>query len=219
MAKRLIFFIDFDGTISTEDVCYGLVKNFARNGWEELNDLWEKGEVSTAECAQQTLDLIDASPEELNRFYNTMSIDDSFVDFTNWASSMSFPLYILSDGYDNYIELLLRKYNLNIDYFANHLDYKEGWHIKMPYYNSECGQCGACKTSLIEKLQPPDYTSVYIGDGWSDHCPAEKCDIVFAKDRLALYCREKGIPFYPFKSFYDIQNILQGEAKMGKKML
>ncbi|MDD3364701.1 MAG: MtnX-like HAD-IB family phosphatase [Syntrophomonas sp.] len=209
MNKKLMFFIDFDGTISREDMCCAMVTKFAREGWEEINLLWEAGCLSTEECAQRTLDLMTVEPEELDAFFGQVDIDNSFIDFVNWAEHQGYPISILSDGYDNYIKKVLTQYGLSITYYANHLEYEQGWRIKCLHLDKECKKCGVCKTELMQELIQPGYLRIYIGDGYSDICPAESADIVFAKDKLAHLCQERGITFYHYDCFYDVQRIVQ----------
>lgn len=210
MTEPLMIFTDFDGTISIHDVCASMVKKFARPGWEEINRQWEQGTLSTEECAKRTLELITASPGEVREFFQNMEIDPDFPAFMVWTQKNEYPLYILSDGYDNYIRLILERYGIDLPYYANHLEYEQGWQMKSCYPDMECSRCGVCKTGLVKKLLTPGYKSVYIGDGYSDLCPAEYCEVVFAKKDLARLCRERGIPFYAYNTFADIQKILSG---------
>ena len=209
MVKELMFFIDFDGTISREDICSTMVKTFAREGWEEINRLWEEGTLSTAECAGRTLELMEVEPEELEAFFKKVDIDDHFLTFVKWTEQKEYPLYILSDGYDNYIKEVLLQHELNLPYYANHLEYAQGWRIKCLHLDKDCRKCGVCKTGLVEDLLKPGYISVYIGDGYSDICPAEYCSMVFAKDQLVGLCQEKEIPFYQYDNFADVQTMLE----------
>ena len=36
---------------------------------------------------------------------------------------------------------------------------------------------------------------VYVGDGYSDRCPVQYADIVFAKGDLQTYCQEQNISY------------------------
>lgn len=208
MEKSLVLFADFDGTVSREDICYRMVKTFASHGWEELNQLWEQGVLTTGECAQRTLDLMQVKPFELEQFFQHMELNPGFSNFAAWTRENHFPLYILSDGYDNYIEPLLKRNSLTVTYYANHLEYDRGWKLHSPHINLECQKCGVCKSRLIERLSPPGVTTVYIGDGYSDRCPAQRCNLVFAKDSLADYCKDQYIRYYAYQNFYDILNQL-----------
>jgi 2-hydroxy-3-keto-5-methylthiopentenyl-1-phosphate phosphatase len=46
---------------------------------------------------------------------------------------------------------------------------------------------------------------VYIGEGYSDRCPAKYADVIFAKDELLKYCQQEHIPSYQYKTFHDIK--------------
>lgn len=203
------FFIDFDGTITTIDTCAKMVAVFAREGWQEINQLWEAGEISTEECANRTFALFDAKPEDINRLMKTIEIDPYFLSFIKICEKQGHQLYILSDGYAENIRLILEQHHIVLPYYANKLDYEHGFSIQSPYANNSCGNCGTCKTKLMLQLQG-DAQSVYIGDGYSDTCPAKHADVVFAKKTLYEYCVKNGIPAIQFNSFNDILNYLTG---------
>jgi 2,3-diketo-5-methylthio-1-phosphopentane phosphatase len=216
-----MFFIDFDGTITKRDVCAAMVTEFAREGWEEINLQWEAGTLSTEECAGLTLELMDALPEQLNAFFDKMDIDNSFLEFVAWAKRQEYPISILSDGYDNYIERILTREGLKIPYYANHLKYEGRWRIQCLHSDKDCQKCGVCKKDLMQELIQPGYASIYIGDGYSDICPAQYADLVFAKDTLARLCMAQGIAFYEYSDFDEIKHKveeLNGTVKTkGKK--
>lgn len=206
MAKSIIFFSDFDGTIADKDVCATMVKQFAASGWYELNCLWEAGKLSTRECAQRTLDLMAMTPAELDDFIGTQVIDPTFLDFAAWAGEKGYPIYILSDGYDNYIRPILARYNLGLPFYANRMHYRRGWKIETPHDNPRCGRCGVCKSKIMLELMNPDGLNVYIGDGYSDRCPAHFAGLVFARAGRSLeaYCAREGITAHRFNNFQGI---------------
>lgn len=217
MESKLTIFLDFDGTISKNDICFSMVERYAAHGWEKINQLWESGMLSTIDCAQQTLDLMTVQPLELEEFFRNMLIDESFPEFVNWTNEKNYPLYIISDGYDNYIKVLLAKHQLYVPYYANHLIYKEGWQIKSPHYNADCQKCGVCKTRLIKRLSQPEFLKIYVGDGYSDQCAIKSADVVFAKDKLAKYCLDNKISFYHYKNFKDIKTQIEELTKQRSK--
>lgn len=199
-----IFFIDFDGTITKQDTCYGMVKTFAGEGWQELNRQWENKELSTQECARRTFELFTATPEIIAQFLNHIEIDDYFQEFVELCQKRGYKIYILSDGYDFNIKHILGRYGLDLPFYANQLLYAGGFSIKSPYVNPDCGQCGTCKTTLMEQLREPGCQTVYIGDGYSDTCSAMQADVVFAKGTLLKFCRAKERAVFPFTDFSDI---------------
>lgn len=205
------FFIDFDGTITTFDSCTTMVETFARDGWQEINQRWEQRELSTEECAHQTFELFEVSPENLKRFLKNIEIDEYFPQFLKNCQEKGHQVYILSDGYDLNIQTILDEHQLEVPYYCNELVYTDRFQIRCPYKNDECGNCGTCKSSLMERLKEENSQTIYIGDGYSDICPAGKADLVFAKEPLYSICQEKGIPAVSYQNFYDIM-VAQGIA-------
>lgn len=199
-----VIFVDFDGTITKVDTCQAMVKNFAKDGWQEIDKLWEEKKLSTQDCANLTFQLFDATIDDVEKFVETMEIDDHFPRFLSLCRKKHYPIYILSDGYDFIIEKILVKYNLSIPYYANKLIYDGGFHIACPHHNDDCGTCGTCKSDLMNRLRNKGVKTVYIGDGSSDTCPASKADVVFAKGSLYKFCQANNIKAIYFDDFGDI---------------
>jgi len=204
--KNIEFFLDFDGTIVKSDTCSLMSKTFCREGWKEIEQKWERREITTEQCVRETLKLLSATKQALCQLLDTVEIDKYFGDFVLMCRKNNYPLYILSDGFDLNIEHILQKYELHpISVYANHLTVNEGTFTFAPgNFNPSCGQCGTCKTTLIQTLKDKKATSVYVGDGYSDICACRNTDVVFAKDNLLSYCRNNHISAIPFDNFNDI---------------
>ncbi len=200
----MVFFVDFDGTITREDTCIAMLRAFAREGWQELNELWERRELTTQECAQRSLGLIAATPAELAGLLESIEIDAYFPEFLRQCRRRNHKVYILSDGYDFNISCIMRKYDINVPYYANKLLYDGSFKIECPYFKENCDLCGTCKSDLMEALAGPGCRTIYIGDGYSDTCPAAKADIVYAKGTLYRFCLKEGIEAIPYEGFQDI---------------
>lgn len=207
-----IFFLDFDGTITKNDVVATMVMKFSRNnGWQDLNERWQRGELSTEECANQTFALFDATMEDIYRLLDIIELDDFFKDFVDICNARSYPVYVLSDGYDVLINYIFQRHGLNIlNIFANRMiNSPKGFLIDCTYKNTACGKCGTCKTQLLNSFRKGAYETVYVGDSYSDMCVCHQADIVFAKDALLDYCRRKNLNHKPYDSFLDIINWLK----------
>ena len=201
--KKTIF-IDFDGTITKVDTCAAMVEAFAAEGWQEINDRWERKELSTVDCANQTFALFHAGMEDITKLMESIEIDDFFIDFLHHCRELDYKVYVLSDGYDFCIEAVFRKYGLQVPYYSNKMMYNQGFQIECAHFNESCGNCGTCKTKLMTALKEKGSETVYIGDGYSDTCPAVHADIVFAKGVLYNYCLAKGIKTIHYETFADI---------------
>jgi 2,3-diketo-5-methylthio-1-phosphopentane phosphatase len=200
----IVLFIDFDGTITKKDTCAAMVENFAGDGWREINDRWERKEISTKQCANLTFNLFQADISDLKRLLDTMEIDEYFKEFLGLCRGRGYQVYVLSDGYDFCLKAVFDKYDIKVPYYANKMVYDQGFKIECPGANPECGICGTCKTRLIEELKGEGNMVIYIGDGYSDTCPATKADVVFAKKDLYRFCRDNGISARYFDDFNDI---------------
>ena len=59
------------------------------------------------------------------------------------------------------------------------------------------------------ELKDADSQAVYIGDGYSDICPARQADMVYAKGTLYKYCIDQGLPALEYHDFGDILSSLE----------
>jgi 2,3-diketo-5-methylthio-1-phosphopentane phosphatase len=200
----VVLFVDFDGTITKEDTCAAMVEAFADEGWREINERWERKEISTEQCANMTFSLFQADISDLKRLMDTVEIDDYFKEFLGLCQEKGYVVYTLSDGYDFCIEAVFDKYHIELPYYANKLVYDDVFKIECSGVNPGCGICGTCKTRLIKELKGEGNLVVYIGDGYSDTCPVTLADVVFAKKDLYRYCRDNGISARYFDNFNDI---------------
>ncbi|MDH7526207.1 MAG: MtnX-like HAD-IB family phosphatase [Peptococcaceae bacterium] len=203
---RRQFFIDFDGTITRDDVVVKAVETFCREGWREINDRWEKREITTRECARLTFRLFDASESDIYRLLETVEIDPYFRDFVFCCEKKGYEIYILSDGYEMMISYLLRRYGLErLPVYANRLIAENGrYGIECGHFNPDCGQCGTCKRKVLQSLKKDGWQSVFVGDACSDACAAGSAEVVFAKHGLFDCCRDQGIPALPFADFSQV---------------
>lgn len=202
----IIVLCDFDGTISKKDVTDTLLEKFANPEWEEIEEMWQEGLISSRECMARQYALVKASEEELVKFLEKMEIDPYFTQFIDLCRKKDYHLAVVSDGFDFYIDKILARHGANgLDVYANHLEFKNS-EIKthFPHVNEDCRTCGNCKTSFFHHFKKPGNKVVYIGDGWSDRCIAQESDIIFAKGKLATFCHENGISYIPYLTFADI---------------
>jgi 2-hydroxy-3-keto-5-methylthiopentenyl-1-phosphate phosphatase len=205
-----VYFCDFDGTITTRDTCWAMVEAFAADGWQEIDRQWQRKEISTEECANRTFRLFKADLGDLRQLLAGVQIDPHFKEFAALCRERGERIFVLSDGYDFNIKQIFRREGIDLPFFANRLLYQDGFRISCQYVNPDCGTCGTCKRSLMERLAAPGEERVYIGDGYSDTCPARYADLVFAKGTLARYCREEGIPAVSFDHFGQIIEQIRG---------
>jgi 2,3-diketo-5-methylthio-1-phosphopentane phosphatase len=201
-------FVDFDGTISSEDVGEAVFNRFGDKQKVEaiINDLLKR-KISSRECWISLCDLVYAiSADELNDFIDQLEIDKTFHNLVEYCLKKNIELIVLSDGFDYYINRIFNRENLqNLKHYSNHLEIVGGKLIpSFPFLDSEFQTSANCKRNhIISHSSDEDFT-VYIGDGNSDKQTIVYCDFIFAKNDLLKYCEKERISYFPFRDFNDV---------------
>lgn len=199
------YFIDFDFTISRGDVWDAIVKHCAPDLWQEVVTQYIKGDITSRMYNSRIAEIIKPNKDEIKDLVLAIGIDPSFPDFVEWAYKRESAITVVSDGYDYYIDLLLRDAKLDfLPVFCNRMFWKEdGIDVEFPFYKKNCQiDMAHCKCQHFEKF--PLARHVYIGDGVSDICAATKCATIYAKRNLLEHCQKNNIPHTPFENYHQI---------------
>ena len=208
-------FLDFDGTITKTDTVNSFFKTFAALEWINIEKDWVEGKINSKTCMQMQLDLIkNLTEEKFFNFLDSIEIQDGFIEFCKIAKENDKKITIISDGFDFFIDYILKKEKLDINFYSNHLQIsKENGFLKFklsfPNLNNSCTQgLGTCKCSVVQKSITKNEFFIYAGDGLSDRCIASKANLLFAKNSLKAHCIENNMNFVEFNDFNDILNHL-----------
>lgn len=222
MNKPFKIFMDFDGTISKVDVGDVLFRKF---GKEEITnkivDDLLNDKISSRECWTQLCESVDSiNKKELDKFILSIEVESSFHKFVKYCNEHNFNLFILSDGFDYYINKILNREDLShLKIYSNSLSIAENGSLipSFPFFNENCKSTANCKRNhIIENSSENDYT-VFVGDGNSDKDPIEYVDFIFAKDDLLKYCEKQRITYFPFSDFFDVIKRLD-ELRLKKRL-
>jgi len=209
--QRIAIVSDFDGTITLRDVGQHFFEKFIpdRKAHEDLLEKWKIGLISSRECLEREVAWVQAGIPELDDLIENERLDPFFKDFVDFCNRRKFELMILSDGLDYYIDSILMRYGYGfIDFRSNHLvtDGDSITGVEFPWFLPElCDMCANCKKAHVDKMRGEGYFTVYIGNGYSDRCPAEHADMVFAKGELLDHCEQKKIDCIGFRNFRDVE--------------
>jgi 2-hydroxy-3-keto-5-methylthiopentenyl-1-phosphate phosphatase len=206
--------LDFDGTISNVDTTDLLLERFAAPAWREIEEEWKAGRIGSRECMLRQIDLVRATPAEMDRFIANVDIDPGFRNFANRFRGLGHTLLVLSDGLDRTIRTVLDRADIDLPFFANHLQWLGGdrWRLTFPHARGTCATlAGNCKCSFVQGglagTRAREIT-IMVGDGRSDFCVAERADLVLAKGSLRAHCRGKDLPHYGFETFDEAAALL-----------
>lgn len=219
--KVFKIFIDFDGTITKRDVGEAFVNTFGDPvKIRQIVEDWIEEKITSPESWYLMFDTIKALDfDKFLEFLEEIEIDPTFRDFVEYCRENRFEIRVLSDGFDIYIKRILEREGLgDLEVYCNRAEINEG-RLKpfFPYGDEHCRFCGNCKRNhLLSKSGDEDYI-VYIGDGYSDKCPVQYCDFIFAKASLLKYCEVNRITYFPFRDFQDVRKKLE-ELKNKKRL-
>ena len=217
--NNVSIFIDFDGTISKQDIGDKLFIDFGEI--EPAHSMLINGEISIKEYWNRVFSSLKKNLDEkkISEYAVGFDIDSNFIQFINYCKDAGYNLTIVSDGFDLYINPILKKHNLDwMNVRSNQMKFIDGKPVPFfPGASESCKCfCASCKRNAVLSIAPPEDIIIFIGDGYSDYCAAEHADIIFAKKHLAAYCNKHRIPHYPFSTFFDIYRLIR-EIKIKSK--
>jgi 2-hydroxy-3-keto-5-methylthiopentenyl-1-phosphate phosphatase len=202
-------FVDFDGTIAPVDTTDLLLERFAAPEWRDIEDEWKAGRIGSRECMVRQIDLVRATPAAMDGFIRTVEIDQGFRSFVRLFHRLGHALVVVSDGLDRTIRTVLDRNDVDVPYFANHLQWRGGdrWRLAFPHARSDCSSLsGNCKCKFAEGR--PRELNILVGDGRSDFCLAGRADLVLAKASLLDHCRKNTLPHIAFSNFDEATELL-----------
>ena len=200
--------LDFDGTISRQDVLDELVNRFSRNeSWRLVEERWKTGLIGSEVCLREEFSLLDVSDTDLYDFIDQVEIDPGFIPLIAMLRRNQVPFAILSDGIDKFIRRILNRFNAgDIEIRANRIARKnQQLHLVCPHKAEFCLSAAAhCKCGSARDLHIGRRKTIYIGDGRSDMCPTRQADVVFAKGVLAQELAARHHAYIPYNSLHEI---------------
>ncbi|KAK0613666.1 phosphoserine phosphatase [Immersiella caudata] len=233
---RMIFFTDFDGTVTHEDVPDLLVATYGY-GLEKLresNQAALNGRMTYREACQEQLESIRLGFNKcIDKALILVQLDPGFLAFYEWAGSVGVPIVVLSGGLTPMIEAML-KHMLGhealdrIKVVANDVAVRDGfgsvdedggaWRVVFrddSVYGNDKGRAIVSYASHFEGINTCNNSkrpiSLFAGDGVSDLSAAGKTDLLFAKrgEDLVQYCKQKQLPFIEFTNWENILKTTQ----------
>lgn len=215
-------YIDFDGTISAADTTDMILESFALPEWQVAEAAWERGEIGSRECMAQQVSCLRVTPAELARMAADIPVDPGFAGFIDLCRRWNMPFTILSDGLDVVARMVLDRLGITAPILSNRMESLGGdrWQLAFPYADAKClTRAGNCKCASLEAEQRRGAPAILIGDGRSDFCGAGAADQVFAKGRLATYCRDNRIAHVPFDNFTELTDLFRTGLPLRRPMV
>lgn len=214
--KNLKVFIDFDGTISINDLTDEIFKE--KGDFETHINRFLNREITIFKYWEEFAKIL---PKELDNYLQEFlveqPIDNYFEQFIKYCLDNEIQVSVVTDNFDYIINFVWDYYQLpKIPIFSNKLILESNWKPIFGLANENCGfHSAVCKRNVIINNTDESDIVVYIGDGFSDYQASEVSDIIFAKNHLAKYCAENRIPHHNWKTFFDIKRIFEEYVNNG----
>ena len=204
VASRVDVYVDFDGTIAPAEPTDQLFERFADPAWRSIDEAWQKGQLTSWEAMAQNVALLRASPQQVTEFLGRIPVDPDFPAFVELCRDNGASITVVSDGLDLVLRSVLGAAGIDLPCFANQLVWQGGdrWTARFPHRRADCRmQMGNCKCTHRRRVLTG--VNVMVGDGRSDFCIAERCQLVIAKSSLLRRCREQQLPHVAMRDFRD----------------
>jgi len=210
--EKCVVFFDFDNTIATCDVFDSMLPRFSRDDlWVRLEKEWQRGKIGSRACLEGQIRGLSIDRPILDKHLSGIKLDPYFKKIVKGLASSRVKIFVLSDNFDYILNRILKANGIkNLKIYSNKLRLANGALAPVfPYGNPSCHVCAHCKTKNLLANIGRDSIIIYIGDGRSDICPAQYADIVFAKDELLEYFKEKGMTCFAYKSLKDVYDFFK----------
>lgn len=180
--QPLSVIVDFDGTITLEDIGAIVIKTFGRDGWRAADEAWKRGEISLRELWAAEVNHLRAEDHEAIRKWaaEVAEIRPGFHELVNYCRQNDIPVEIASSGIRFYIDAVLEAAGIDdLPVSAPDVIYDNRGHGQMIFKDGlrDCGMTAMCKCERIWQQRREDRTILFVGDGASDYCAASRlCD-------------------------------------------
>jgi 2-hydroxy-3-keto-5-methylthiopentenyl-1-phosphate phosphatase len=200
-----IVFVDFDGTITSEETLSGALRLLQPEGLQELMDDMMARKLTISRGIQLLFSRLPSGRMgEIEAYIRLVPLRKGFGEFLEYFHAAGVPVVVISGGLkpmmdiklDRYRDLLLAVHSVELDLSGPMMK------LISPY---DDGNELMSKTLVMKEY--PYKRAICVGDGFTDFNMAKKASFVFARDHLAEFMRQSGLPYYEWNDFTDIVQI------------
>jgi 2-hydroxy-3-keto-5-methylthiopentenyl-1-phosphate phosphatase len=209
--------LDFDGTVTEEDVSFLLLDTYIGPRWREYLKDYTSGRIPVGVFNKRVFGMVKAGRKAMTDLIlssDRVKIRPGLHEYADYCSKKGIRNIIVSNGLIFYIEAILKK--LGLDgfevYAARNRFYPGG--VKVAYISPDGTEMEVgFKEAYTRSLKNEGYDVIYIGNGASDIFAARQASHIFAVDELLKRCRREHMPCIPFKDFFDVIKGLESLSK------
>lgn len=204
-ARGTAILVDFDGTITEQDVGVVLLEQFSRTDWRTIEEQFERDEVDIRGNMQEQFAHVPEDAETLVAYARPLvTIRSGWEEFVAYCRERGLGLAVVSGGLDFYVEALLPRTDPTPSVHALRTEHTaDGWRVALPHDLVDEGGVGY-KEAIVERYRRWYREAWFVGNGVSDRGAARVADRVWAVEPLLSWCGVHGITASPFETFHDL---------------
>jgi 2-hydroxy-3-keto-5-methylthiopentenyl-1-phosphate phosphatase len=211
--KKYAVQLDFDGTVTEEDISFMLLDKFDGGNWRMYLDEYSSGDISVGTFNRIVFGSIKADEKTLTDFVLNSPKSKArpgLKEFADYCAAKGIRLIVVSNGLTFYIQTIFKRLGINgLEIHAAENVFSPAG-MKVRYLGPDGKEMDAgFKEAYTDMLHKQGYRVIYVGNGSSDIYSSRKAEFVCATDDLLKRCRGEGLKCYPFKDFYDVIGILK----------
>ena len=210
---------DFDDTAAVQNVAELLLERFGAPDWMDVRQRFRDGHIDLKEYQEITFRDIQADRATMQAYVKEhANLRPYFRELWGFCQTNDFPMAVVSQGLDFYIQALLDKEGLGrVPIYAVNTKFQNG-EISYHYEHNYPGKIteGNSKGFVVKSFQQLGCHVFFAGDGRSDLEAAQVADVVFAHSTLAKFCDDEGIPYNRFQDFGGMLALVQRFSKNGQ---
>ena len=202
-----ILFLDFDGTITSEETLEGSMRLAIDPAiYEGKNRELIEGKFTLAEVLQMGFSTIPSYKyDAIMDYVRKVPIRKGFRDLILAMEELGIPVVVISGGLKPYVMEKLGPFQDRLlGIHSVDLDYSGDFMRLLPEYEED-GELMQ-KTLVMDQY---DYKrAICVGDSMTDVGMAKACQLVFARDLLAKLLDKDGVAYVPWNNFHDIKDYI-----------
>lgn len=205
-AADTVILVDFDGTITEDDVGVVLLKRYSTTDWQRIEARFAAGELDIVQNMQEQFSHVPHDGATLARYARSViTIRPGWEDLLRSCRERGVYMAVVSGGLDFYVEALLPPSDPPVEVHCLLTEYSpSGWRVFAPVRNPTGSEPTEFKQAIVNRYRERYRHIWFIGNGVSDRGAAQVADKVWAVEPLLSYCRDHGIEAVPFETFTDV---------------
>jgi len=206
--KKSVVQLDFDGTVTLEDVSFLLLDTYLGRKWRDYLIEYTEGRISVGTFNKKVFGMMKADEKTMTELVlnsDRVKIRPGFSDYLKYCTEKGIKNVIVSNGLIFYIEAILKKLGTDgVDVYAARNSFTPKG-VEVAYIGPDGKEMEVgFKEAYTGWLAEQGYRVIYVGNGASDIFSARRASHVFAVDELLKCCLKEKVPCTPFTDFFDI---------------